>query len=124
MLETLKGIHNDCCSAASLGPGGTRITKSRNVSANMVPPLITLEEHFVSQHITSAHALYNDFGQDLLFKLQDLGNERIQNMDAGSVNLQIISHAPITASAEQCRGMVDNPKHNVTSSLWRISSKG
>lgn len=63
-------------------------------------PCITLEEHFLSTSVkdryaaTSTKSPYHMFGPVLADKLGDLGEGRIKNMDAGSVTLQIISHAP------------------------------
>lgn len=69
----------------------------------MVPPLITLEEHFISDKINAARERYAGFPASILPKLQSLGELRIKDMDSGSVNLQIISHGPINATAKECR---------------------
>lgn len=67
-----------------------------------VPKLIALEEHFVST-INGAADRYSGWHVPILSKLQSLGDERRQDMDAGSINLQVISHAPMIANAEDCR---------------------
>src|ERR1700753_3064960 len=67
----------------------------------MVPKLITLEEHFISSKSTGS--IYRYHGWTALPKLQNLGDERIKDMDAGSVEVQVISHAPALADAEECR---------------------
>ncbi|KUJ06834.1 amidohydrolase 2 [Mollisia scopiformis] len=73
----------------------------------MVPPLITLEEHFIA-----TDALPNFSGKyseqlkhvtGLADKLADLGNLRINNMDIGKISLQVISHGPFGHSPSQCR---------------------
>ena len=63
--------------------------------------IIALEEHFISKHIQSAKENYN--GWPALPKLQGLGEERVKDMDAGAISVQVISHAPTVANAEECR---------------------
>lgn len=69
-----------------------------------LPPLIALEEHFVSDKINGATERFRAaaFGQ-LLPNLQSLGEERLKDMDAGSLNLQVLSHTPVNAPADECR---------------------
>ncbi|KAK4543511.1 hypothetical protein LTR36_005405 [Oleoguttula mirabilis] len=69
----------------------------------MVPPLIALEEHFLSNKINGAVERYQSVGAHLLPKLQSLGDERLKDMDAGSLNLQVLSHTPLSAPADECR---------------------
>ncbi|KAE8444726.1 hypothetical protein EG329_014286 [Mollisiaceae sp. DMI_Dod_QoI] len=73
----------------------------------MVPPLITLEEHFISQDaLPSFSGKYSEqlkHVPGLSEKLADLGPIRLQNMDAGRISLQIISHGPFGHSPTQCR---------------------
>ncbi|OCT47328.1 2,3-dihydroxybenzoate decarboxylase [Cladophialophora carrionii] len=73
----------------------------------MVPPLITLEEHFFSTAMltgsTSSYSEQLKHLPGLSEKLADLGDLRLQSMEAGKVSLQIISHAPGPMSADQCR---------------------
>ena len=69
----------------------------------MVPKLITLEEHFISSKIDGTTERYAGWRGPLVPKLQSLDSERLQDMDAGSVNVQVISHAPFTANAADCR---------------------
>ncbi|PMD37102.1 amidohydrolase 2 [Hyaloscypha variabilis F] len=73
----------------------------------MVPPLITLEEHFFStEAISSFEAKYSEqlkFLPGLAGKLQDLGGLRLQDMDAGSISIQVVSHGPGTLNTSQCR---------------------
>ena len=71
----------------------------------MTPPLITLEEHFVSDHVRkqAAKDSYAAFPNELVRKLEDVGTLRLKDMDSGSVNRQVISHGPVDASPEACR---------------------
>ncbi|KAG9776198.1 amidohydrolase 2, partial [Aureobasidium melanogenum] len=76
-----------------------------------LPPLITLEEHFISEAMLSSHG--DKYSEQLKHipglteKLADLDTLRLQHMDAGRVSLQIVSHAPGTISATQCRSAND-----------------
>ncbi len=67
-------------------------------------PLITLEEHYVSRIVREAiqtddHATYPPH---VVSKLGTLGDERIQDLDNGSVSLQVISHGPGDNSPAIC----------------------
>ena len=73
----------------------------------MVPPLITLEEHFFSTDIiASFESRYSEQLKHLpglADQLADLGDLRLRDMDAGKVSLQVISHGPGNPSPSQCR---------------------
>lgn len=69
----------------------------------MTPPLVTLEEHYVSDHIRTDKDHYASFPPPLIQKLESLGEQRLKDMDAGNVKLQIISHGPLNASPSSCR---------------------
>lgn len=73
----------------------------------MVPPLITLEEHYVSDHIRAAQIggdRYSSFPKRLVDKLVNLGDDlRIKDMDEGKVTLQIVSHGPLDADPSAVR---------------------
>jgi predicted TIM-barrel fold metal-dependent hydrolase len=69
----------------------------------MVPPLITLEEHFVSVVGLGDNAAAKMFPEAVVARLQDLGEARLRDMDAGKTALQVISHAPLDASPADCR---------------------
>ncbi|KIW23905.1 uncharacterized protein PV07_12067 [Cladophialophora immunda] len=77
----------------------------------MVPPLIALEEHFFSQAVLAGSA--DSYSEQLkhipglIDKLADVGDLRLKSMDVGKVSLQIVSHAPGTMSASQCRSAND-----------------
>ncbi|EMC98833.1 hypothetical protein BAUCODRAFT_381869 [Baudoinia panamericana UAMH 10762] len=73
----------------------------------MVPPLITLEEHFFSAACgDSLHDLYVEQFKaipGLEEQLTDLDQVRLSYMEKGKVSLQVVSHAPGTLNAQQCR---------------------
>ncbi|KAJ9610834.1 hypothetical protein H2200_005611 [Cladophialophora chaetospira] len=77
----------------------------------MVPPLITLEEHFFSTAMLTGST--NSYSEQLKHlpglsdKLADLGDLRLESMEAGKVSLQIISHAPGPMTSDQCRAAND-----------------
>lgn len=75
----------------------------------MVPPLIALEEHFLSTAVLEA---FNDAYQEqfkaipaVKGKLADLSELRLEEMAKGKISMQVISHAPApgSLSAEMCR---------------------
>ncbi|KDN61719.1 putative amidohydrolase 2 [Colletotrichum sublineola] len=63
-----------------------------------IPPLITLEEHFIAPDLFAE--LSDLFGEQLKnvpevgARLRDVGPLRLANMDANRVSLQVVSHAP------------------------------
>ena len=73
----------------------------------MIPPLITLEEHFFSSAIAndsnaqSSYALQLKHLPGVLDKLVDLDTLRLHHMDGGNVSLQIVSHAPGQLTPQQ-----------------------
>ncbi|KAJ5723325.1 metal-dependent hydrolase [Penicillium malachiteum] len=73
-------------------------------------PLITLEEHYVSPHVRAAqeHDEFAAFPHDLVRKLNSLDEERVQDLDRGSVSLQIISHGPGDMPASVCTATNDD----------------
>lgn len=77
----------------------------------MLPPLITLEEHFFSTECLSTfEAKYSEQLKHLpglADQLRDLGERRIQDMNAGRISIQVISHGPGTLSTSQCRAAND-----------------
>lgn len=94
-------------------------------------PLITLEEHFISEAATTWSGHQDDdplgiiqrFPHPIQNKLSDLSNERLQDMDAGSVTLQVISHGPTNGSApvKVCRKANDELKSAVDGSKGRFA---
>ena len=70
-------------------------------------PLITLEEHFLSEAGKApGQADYLDLFEkmpNLMPKFTDLGPLRLQNMDAGHVSLQVVSHGPSHMDLQHCR---------------------
>ncbi|KAK4108324.1 amidohydrolase 2 [Canariomyces notabilis] len=79
----------------------------------MLPPLIALEEHFFSTRAPdSLKASYSEqfkHVDSVYAKLTDMGQLRRQDMDAGGVSLQVISHVPGLCSydASACRAAND-----------------
>lgn len=63
-------------------------------------PLITLEEHYISREAGSSH--FAGFPQELITKLESLGEERIKDLDNGGVSIQVISHGPLESSPDVC----------------------
>ncbi|KAL6404558.1 putative amidohydrolase 2 [Ilyonectria robusta] len=63
-----------------------------------MPPLITLEEHFVSAdllpELSDIYAEQLKHLPDVAARLTDLGPLRLADMDANRVSLQVVSHAP------------------------------
>jgi predicted TIM-barrel fold metal-dependent hydrolase len=77
-------------------------------------PLITLEEHFLSESVRSASGdAFKDFPPPLVQKLLSLDDERITDMDAGNVSIQVLSHTPTVRAAnlETCH-QANNELHN------------
>lgn len=72
----------------------------------MPPPLITLEEHFLSIACgDSLNALYSEQFKaipGLEDQLKDLGSLRLSYMDKGAVSLQVISHGPGKMGPKEC----------------------
>ncbi|THZ72350.1 hypothetical protein D6C85_04757 [Aureobasidium pullulans] len=80
----------------------------------MVPPMITLEEHYLSQNVrkhladTGREDPYAQFPKPLIDKLTSLGSDRLEALDNGNVSLQVLSHSPLNASPDECRATNDN----------------
>ncbi|KAI1155812.1 hypothetical protein F4825DRAFT_382000 [Nemania diffusa] len=88
-------------------------------------PIITLEEHFISRAAIegqpNAHNESFKAMPDLFSKLAELGPQRIADMDAGQVTLQVISHAPGDLSAALCRQCNDQLAEAVRSNPSRFA---
>ena len=72
-----------------------------------VGPLISLEDHFVSQvcqqdEIAKILSLHQ-FPKPILNQVIELSTQRIAIMDQGNVRLQVISHVPVVIGVEECR---------------------
>lgn len=63
-----------------------------------IPPLVTLEEHFVSTHLLpQLSGIYSEQLRhlpDVKSKLLDVGEIRLKDMDENGVAFQVVSHAP------------------------------
>ncbi|KAJ3712010.1 putative metal-dependent hydrolase [Lentinula raphanica] len=69
-----------------------------------LPPIITLEEHYISSSLLARKAIDDLTFNYVLPKLSNIDEERIKDMDAGSVTLQVLSHVAIeTLSPELAR---------------------
>ncbi|KAI3325559.1 hypothetical protein HD806DRAFT_490644 [Xylariaceae sp. AK1471] len=99
--------------------------RSRPVTtASSTRPIITLEEHFISRaahvqpnaHIESFRAV-----SGLLERFAELGPQRIADMDAGQVTMQVISHAPGNLSPALCRECNDQLAEAVRSYPGRFA---
>lgn len=77
----------------------------------MVPPLITLEEHFFSDAVQGPmrEKYVEQFKSipGLQEQLADLDELRLSYMEKGKVSLQVVSHAPGTMNTEQCQNAND-----------------
>src|SRR5512140_1384160 len=77
----------------------------------MTPPLIALDEHFFSSSVPDD--MKKSYSEQLKHvpgvydKLRDLGFQRLADMDAGRISLQIISHAPGLHDPAACRAAND-----------------
>lgn len=56
----------------------------------------------MSHHINGGIEAYHNFNAPLVQRLESLGEQRINDLDAGKVSLQVISHAPLVAEPKQC----------------------
>lgn len=79
----------------------------------MIPPLITLEEHFFSRAASASPTISSQYSEQFIHipslsdKLTDLSTLRLSQMDAGRVSFQIISHAPGSLTQSECRSAND-----------------
>ncbi|KAI1840911.1 hypothetical protein JX265_013407 [Neoarthrinium moseri] len=93
-------------------------------SSIAVRPIITLEEHFLSEAATShpnARNLSFKAIPGLFNQFTELGPKRIADMDAGQVTLQVISHGPGDLSPELCRECNDQLAGAVRSNPGRFA---
>lgn len=70
-----------------------------DTNSHSLPPLITLEEHFLSTSYLASNPsdVYSqqlEHIPGLLDKLTDLDQTRIESMDSNDISLQVISHGP------------------------------
>ncbi|KAL6246931.1 hypothetical protein RBB50_006238 [Rhinocladiella similis] len=79
----------------------------------MIPPLITLEEHFFSHAASTSPTISSQYSEQfkhipsLSDKLTDLSALRLSQMDLGHVSFQIISHAPGSLTPSECQSAND-----------------
>ncbi|KEF52309.1 uncharacterized protein A1O9_11549 [Exophiala aquamarina CBS 119918] len=84
----------------------------------MIPPLVSLEEHFFSAAMLASPTAAQ-YGEQfkhipgLREKLSDVGALRLSSMDANNISLQIVSHAPGSLSAGECRAANEQLSHAI-----------
>ncbi|KAI1171670.1 hypothetical protein F4777DRAFT_591077 [Nemania sp. FL0916] len=102
----------------------------------MTPPLITLEEHFISSaakeplvprlltHISQWHLFENHFESfpEAGKGIEDTDTLRIASMDKNKVSLQVISHVPGVLSVEHCRATNDQAATAVKKNPGRFAA--
>lgn len=87
-------------------------------------PLITLEEHYISQAVLDYYAQQGvqtaipEGLSDIISSLREVGPRRLKAMDLGGVSLQVISHRPnsIPIPAEVCTAANDELFQAISSS--------
>lgn len=87
-------------------------------------PLITLEEHYISLALPPGAddlASHMELPPQLQSKLSDLGSERIKDLDAGSISLQVLSHGPLDANASVCAKVNGELKAAITKHPKRLA---
>ena len=68
----------------------------------MIPPLIALEEHFDSRAFEGTDELHERLPTHLHERLEDIHDGRIKDLDAGEINLQVVSHIGGPTPVEGC----------------------
>lgn len=74
-------------------------------------PLVSLEDHFLSPTLDDEPSVQKtsaEFPPHLLEKLRDIGPLRQEDIKAGGLSLQVLSHFPYDGSAERCRAVNDD----------------
>ncbi|KAI1170908.1 hypothetical protein F4777DRAFT_88217 [Nemania sp. FL0916] len=99
---------------------------SPTLSPDPSRPIITLEEHFISRAaLESQSNPHNESLKAILpgvwDKLAELGPQRIADIDAGQVTMQVISHGPGDLSSAQCRECNDQLANAVRSQPGRFA---
>lgn len=88
-------------------------------------PIITLEEHFVTQSAMAAspeaQAQYSNFPPHLMRKLQEVGTARITDLDSGNVSLQVLSHGPGDFNAATCASINDELATSIAENPSRLA---
>lgn len=81
--------------------------------------VITLEEHYVSQEAGTSH--FAGFPQELVTKLESLGEVRIKDLDKGGVSVQVISHGPFEGSPDACLKANDELAQAISNNPTRLA---
>ena len=73
----------------------------------MTPPLITLEDHFTLDSLwtkNKGHEKFDYFSQWIKDEMNDVdGSHRLEEMDKGKINLQVLSYMPVNLTPEEAR---------------------
>lgn len=75
-----------------------------------MPPLISLEEHFLSDKADDVKDLYSEQFRNipgLADKLADIGPIRLKSMDETNIAIQVVSHGPGAMRVSQCQAAND-----------------
>ncbi len=79
----------------------------RTVTTIPMPPLISLEDHFISKAFQSSESAatlaFHLFPPTVLENLLDLTEQRISALDTAGIAVQVVSHSPATESPGMCR---------------------
>ncbi|KIK66809.1 hypothetical protein GYMLUDRAFT_69890 [Collybiopsis luxurians FD-317 M1] len=73
-----------------------------------LPPVITLEEHYISPKLMAKAP--ERFGY-VLPQLQSLDQQRLVDMDAGSISLQVLSHVAVEAPSPEVARLANDELH-------------
>ncbi|KAK4494016.1 hypothetical protein PRZ48_015202 [Zasmidium cellare] len=92
------------------------------------PPLIALEEHYLSADFLDSEAYLKMYGPHMALnsalsqQLGDLSGGRITDMDANDISMQVISHAPGLHSLEQCKAANNQAYEAVKANPHRLAA--
>jgi len=87
-------------------------------------PFITLEEHYLSKKVpndSKVREIWRKFPSSTVSKLESLGDERLQDLQNGSVSLQVLSHVPLDGSPSICAEINDDLALNISKSAGRLA---
>jgi predicted TIM-barrel fold metal-dependent hydrolase len=91
-------------------------------------PVISHEEHYISEAVYESPSIKKKLGLDLFLpviseRLLSLGSKRMQGMDTGAVSVQFISHTPCVESPhlDICVATNDELYHAVQNNKTRYA---
>ncbi|ORY57524.1 uncharacterized protein BCR38DRAFT_378288 [Pseudomassariella vexata] len=76
----------------------------------MTPPMITLEEHYLSNSADALKEFYSEQFKNipqLAEKMSDVGPLRLGSMDENNISVQVVSHCPGAMPVSQCKSAND-----------------